>query len=281
MILLAAAAAVLWGSGNFSMGSAVRRSSPRATVITGFTFGLFAASLYLIVKAPHFKIWPFYWGNVAGLAQGLGWLCFARGMSKTSIAVVAPVSATTTTLALLIYSILRGDALSILSASGLLLGLVSLAVFSSGSGRTRQGPQSSNIEGVLYALLAGGFFAAQALALVRAGTDASPVVLVGAGCGVVVILLLTAIVKPIPRRSFLDAAPFASLGGLAIFVGDLSYLYALHRGAPALATVVAQLHPLLTALLAGIILRDHLRRLQVIGVLLAISGVTLIGYAHT
>jgi drug/metabolite transporter (DMT)-like permease len=53
-------------------------------------------------------------------------------------------------------------------------------------------------------------------------------------------------------------------------------LYALDRGTPVLATVVAQLHPVISAALAGAILREHPTGRQTVGVIFALVGVALI-----
>ena len=276
MIILAITAAVLWGSGNFSMSTAVRRSSPRATVIVGFSAGLLTACTYFLFQGPQISPGSFLWGGVAGVAQGAGWICFARSISKTSLAISAPVAASTTTLSLLAYSVANGYEFPPLSLIGLFTSLIALVIFSLEVKSGARAKGRSDVQGLMYAIIAGAFFALQALALVNAGTESSALVLVGAGSGVVLLLLMTTAFKPVSRTLLVQAAPHACVGGFMLFLGDLCYLFALHRGAPAGATVVAQLHPLLTAVLALVVLRERLERSQLAGVLLALCGIIII-----
>ncbi len=277
MVLLSSLAALLWGSGNFSMGIGVRRSTARATVIVGFAVGLLGALVFLTIQRPTFTISSLLWGGAAGVAQGSGWIAFARSISKTSLGIAAPVTAAVTTVTLLVYSLGQGSPLSALSLIGIGVSLSSIAVFGRGSSKSNVLACRSDSQGLAYAATAGVLFAGQALALVNAGTTSSSLVLVGTGLGVVTLLGITAIIRPIARRSYRLALGPAAGGGMIIFFGDLSYLYALHRGAPATSSVIAQLHPLLTAILAAVVLRERLRNPQIVGLFLSVGGVALIG----
>lgn len=130
-----------------------------------------------------------------------------------------------------------------------------------------------------FALAAGALFALQAAALGNAGTRSVTSVLLGATAGVVFIASATSVRKPPPHTEFIQSWRTAVPGGLAIFVGDLSYLYAPNRGPLTTVSVIAQLHPLCTALLASLLLAARMNRWQVLALVLAASGAALIGLA--
>lgn len=262
------------------MGLAVRRSSPRATVIVGFGTGLVAAVAFAVFQQPTFEAPSVGWGLLAGLAQGLGWIAFASALDKAHMALAAPAAATTTTALLYSGGLLLGQHVEPIALLGLIVALVALVVL----GLTQSEPTPEALtppigrrRGVAHAILAGGLFAVQALVLLKAGTSASSLVLIGTGLGVVGLLCLTLRLHPLPDGQLAAAGRHACVGGVAIFVGDAVYLYALQGAAPVISTVVAQMHPMVTAVLATCLLRERPTLVQAAGLLLAICGVTLIG----
>jgi len=279
MIFLAVTAAVMWGVGNFAMGIAVRESSPRATVLVGFGTGLLAALIFSAIQRPIIQLADFAWGILAGLAQGIGWLAFSRALKATSIGAAAPIAATTTTAVLFIGGLATGSGLTALAALGIAIALIAIVLLSDRTA-ARPATSSSALPGYGMALSAGLLFSLQSVALDRAGVDASSLVLIGTGFGVLMVLAATVTVRRIPLIQFQRAAVGSSIGGLLIFGGDAGYLYALARGVPVSATVIAQLHPLVTALLAGFLLRERVSHRQLAGMALALSAVTIIGMSH-
>ena len=257
------------------MGIAVRRSTPRATVLVGFGTAFLAALAFFGLQQPPLTLGSFLWGAAAGVAQGLGWVAFARGLRDSNIGIAAPTAATVTALTLYLANVIQGRHVSAISLAGMVVALAALTLF-------RRTPTRGNIStprasaGVVFSGAAGLAFAGQALALVRAGTASSSLVVVGTGLGVLVFLGGTAALRPIPLAAFRSARRGALPGGFAIFLGDVLYLYALKGSVPVTVSVIAQMHPLVTALLAFALLTERLRRAQVAAILLACVGVTTI-----
>lgn len=281
MVLLAVCAAVLWGGGNFLMGVAARGSGPRPTVFVGFAVGTAGAAAFFLIQQPPLTLSSLLYGAGAGMAQGFGWIAFARALTDSSMTLAAPIAATVTVLALLFGAFFQGTSLGPAQLLGAIVAMGAIAMLSTGSGASaRQAPKEAKGTAALEAILAGLLFACQAAFLAHAGTQSSSLVLVGAGAGVLVILGFTLVLSPLPRTHFRATLHWAPAGGAAIFVGDVAFLYALARGVPALATAVAQMHPLVTAAIAIIVLREAPRLIQVVGIGLGVIGVLLISSGH-
>jgi drug/metabolite transporter (DMT)-like permease len=249
-------------------------------VLVGFGSGLVAALIFLSFQRPDFAGRAIGWGLLAGSAQGLGWIAFASALDKAPMAVAAPAAATTTTVLLYVGGLILGTSVDAVAVVGLVVALVSLGVL----GFDRATPIAADPRdahrrrlGTLHAIAAGCLFAAQAAALVRAGTGSSALVLVGTCMGAVGLLALTLRAQPIPKGELKGAARAGVVGGTAIFGGDAMYLYALSYGAPVVVSVIAQLHPIVTATLATLLLRERPARSQIAGLVLAVTGVALIG----
>jgi drug/metabolite transporter (DMT)-like permease len=71
--------------------------------------------------------------------------------------------------------------------------------------------------------------------------------------------------------------PAATAGGLLEVTAHLCYLAAVRHGMLALVAVLSSLYPVSTVLLARVVLRERFGGAQVVGLGLAMVGVTLIG----
>ena len=93
-ILFALAAAIAWGSGDFTGGLASRRVGPFHTVLISYSVGLLALVIVVLIRRE--QIPPasdLIWGAIAGLSGMIGLGFLMRGFVTGRMGIVAPVSA--------------------------------------------------------------------------------------------------------------------------------------------------------------------------------------------
>src|ERR1700722_12207985 len=93
-ILLALAAAVLYGSSDFGGGLASRHLGFRGVSILGSAVAaVLAGAVLILAGGPEPSLRAVAWGLASGLAGGAGTLVLYRGLARGQMSVVGPLSA--------------------------------------------------------------------------------------------------------------------------------------------------------------------------------------------
>jgi drug/metabolite transporter (DMT)-like permease len=271
-LLLALAASVSWGVSDFLGGLNSRRMAQSAVLLVSQTVGLAMLLPIAIVHGPPQLDEQSIAFAVAGSAAGLvGIAALYRGMAIGSISIVAPISATGAVLPVL-FGLLRGERATPLQSLGIALALVGV-VLAARAPRDSSTPGGFRLaSGVGLALLAalgfGGFF----VLLHEASTgDVLWAAVVQRLTGVCLLLGLA-----LARRSLATPA-WRLLPGLVIIgvldtAANVLYASASVLGLVSLAAVLASLYPVVTVLLARVVLAERLSLSQGLGVLCALVG---------
>ncbi|NLG70900.1 MAG: EamA family transporter [Chloroflexi bacterium] len=269
--LLALAAAAAWGSGDFTSGMAARRVGPFHTVFIAYLPGLVVLAAAALARSEAFSSTAdLLWGALAGLAgmAGLGFLM--RGFSTGRMGVVAPVSAVLATAIPVIFSAFFEGLPGGLQLGGFALALASIWLLS------RPEPLGGRPKGLGMALLAGLGFGLFFILLGQISEDAVFWPLVSGRISACVLMTVYAL----SRRTALvpQNAPLGLLvlAGVLDAGGNLFFLLAVQMGRLDVTAVLASLYPAVTAVLAGLVARESLQRLQVIGVGAAVLAIVLI-----
>jgi drug/metabolite transporter (DMT)-like permease len=215
-------------------------------------------------------------GLVAGVGGGAGLAAFYRALSLGTMSVVSPVvaSGAVVPFAIAIATGERPAALALLGAGAALGG----AVLASLEERRSESPERSRaIALAVVASVALGVFV-YFLGLGSREGDALST-LVGARVGSLSLLLLVAVVTQSTLR-----VPRVSLGavvlvGLADVTANALFAFASGHGLLALVSVLGSLYPVMTVLLAHVILGERLTRPQKLGITVALGGVAAIAAA--
>jgi drug/metabolite transporter (DMT)-like permease len=207
---------------------------------------------------------------LAGLFGMAGFAFLLRGFATGRMGIVAPVSAVLATALPVIFAMFSEDLPRQLQLVGFGLALVSIWLL------CRPEKLVGRPAGLGMAVLAGLGFGSFFIALDQIGENAIfwPLA-VGrlAACASVLAYAL------FMRRLFI---PEISQLGLLILLGfldvggNLFFLLAVQTGRLDVAAVLASLYPAVTAILARLIAREHMTRLQVFGLGVAILAIVLI-----
>jgi drug/metabolite transporter (DMT)-like permease len=280
-VVIALAAAALFGIGDFFGGSASRRSPAVGVLILTAPVGLIP--LFVLTFVVHGELsWPAVaWGGGAGIAGGLGVLLLFRGLATAAMSVVAPLTAVTSAIVPVVVGVATGERPAVGAYAGMALALAAVALISKGEqhGAGDTSTRVASLGGVLLALLAGSGFGLYFALLKHAPTDSGlwPV-LVGRLASTVVFVAIaiatTGLAMPRGR-----AAVLALLSGVCDVTANVLYLVAVRGGLLSLVAVVIALYPASTVLLARVVFAERLARPQLAGLACAALGVGLIAAA--
>ena len=135
-VVLALAAAALWGTGDFLGGLATRRVSVLTVLFWSQLVGLAGLSVWVVASGaarPGAGLWFALAGGIAGVI-GLG--CLYRGMAVGAMGIVAPISATSPIVPLGV-DLLRGNAPAPLQWVGIAFALAGIVLVSREPGSAR------------------------------------------------------------------------------------------------------------------------------------------------
>ncbi len=275
-VLLALAASLSWGVSDFLGGLNSRSLAVASVMLISQTVGLaMLLPVALLHGWPPFDA-PSYGYAIAGSLAGLiGIAAMYRGMSVGAVSIVAPISATGAALPVL-FGLLRGERATPAQMLGMGLALVGVVLASRASGGAGADSSMRVARGVWFAAIAalgfGGFFV-----LIH---EASVHDVLWAGAiqrltGVCVMLVVVLAQRPSLAVGW-PRAPALVVVGVLDTGANVLYAYASTTGLVSLTAVLASLFPVVTVILAWVVLRERFSASQAVGVACALTGVAFI-----
>jgi drug/metabolite transporter (DMT)-like permease len=271
-IALALAAAASWGIADFLAGLASRRVSVPVVLFLVEAGGLAVILVVALASgSPFFSDARDFWSALGGGLSGvLGLGCFYGALSIGTMSVVAPISAAGVALPVVV-GIFTGDRPSALSAAGL-VAIVAGVVLASREQNEDAAAAAVSRRALGLALVSavgcGGFFA-----LTDAPSDASvPWTLVLArSAALPFVLAVIARQRPaLPTGRF--ALGLAAVGTIDLLATSLIAI-ANTKGDLSVVSVLGGMYPVMTVLLAAVVLHERVRGPQIVGIVLALGGV--------
>ncbi len=269
--LLALASSVVWGTSDFFAGVASRRRP--AVAVVGWTqaLALLVISVFVVLRWDDLTWhgWP-QWAVGAGLSGMLGLVCFYSALSTGAMGVVAPIAALGVVVPV-VLGVASGETPSPWAWIGMLVAIVGVTLAS--------GPELSgdvSARPVVLAACAALGFGVALFCLDRGARISTLLTLWGMRATSVTILVVVALLV----RSVGGVRGREVPALLAIGCGDLAanglFAVASSRGQVSVASVLGSLYPVVTTVLARVVLGERLRRVQQVGVGLAIGGAAVI-----
>jgi drug/metabolite transporter (DMT)-like permease len=215
-------------------------------------------------------------GIVGGVGGGIGLAAFYKALSLGTMSVVSPIAACSA-LVPFVVSLATGERPATVAVCGAILALTGAVLASVEERRSESAERSRAI--VLAVITAGalGLFVYFLGLGSREGDVLSA--LVGARIGSLSVLVALALGRRASVR--LPASSVAAVGavGLADVTANALFAFATGHGLLALVSVLGSLYPVMTLLLAHVLLGERLTRAQQAGVAIALTGVVAIAAA--
>ncbi len=263
------AAALCWGSSDFSGGYASRRSD--SFLVTAFSHagGLaLMLGLALATDAQFPSHSSQLWAAAAGVLGGLALAIFYRALSH-GMGLIAPVAAVVGAAIPAAFNIATQGFPGVLAVAGFLLAGFGIWLIS-------RPERSGNNRGISMAVVAGIGFAGFFLCISRTGESSALWAAVFSRFAS--FLLLAAIVAARRRKGPLLGwdASLAIFAGCLDVSGTALFIRANQTGRLDSAVVLSSLYPALTVLLARFFLKEQFTRWKTVGILATVLAVPLI-----
>jgi drug/metabolite transporter (DMT)-like permease len=272
-LLLALAASLSWGIGDFLGGLASRRATVATVLALSQAAGLAAVAVVVLASGdPAPGATAALAAAGAGVAGAMGLACLYRGMAVGAMGVVAPISAVAAVVPLTV-GLAQGERPSGLQLAGVVAALTGVALVSREPGE-RGGGRAA---GVGLALVAATGFGLYFVLIDAAADDAGAPwsVLVARGTSTV-LAVAAALVLGASLRVSGRLVPAVLLVGLFDVGANVLFSLATTRGLVSVVSVLASLYPVVTVVLARLLLQEQTSAVQRAGAAAALAGAALI-----
>ena len=273
--LLALLSSAMWGTSDFFAGRLSKKHHPFAVLGFSQVIGLAVGVLIVIVTGDwHGKVLGFDGflinGALAGFFGYIGLACLYEGLSTGRMGVVSPISSMSSIIPL-VYALLTGDSLSLITSIGVVIALVGVFCAS--------GPELSHglpIKPLALALGAAAGFGL-ALTFIAMGSQSSALLTMVSMRGATFFVTISLAIKFKTTGKFsTQELPALIFIGAADFLANLLLGIACTKGLVSIAMVFGSLYPIATAVLAYKFLHERLHKVQYVGIALAVAGVSII-----
>jgi drug/metabolite transporter (DMT)-like permease len=269
---LALGASLCWGVGDF-LGGVKSRVLPALVVMAvAQPFGLAALAVAVVVRGTGPPGPEVAWAALAATLGTAGLVAFYRGMAAGAISVVVPIAATGSAIPV-VWGLLQGDSVSLAQELGFVAAIGGSVLTTVERGGERRRLAAGTGWGMLAMLGFGAYFIPLHAAahhdwlwptflfrIVSVSLAWSLVLLRREGAG----------------GARLHLGALAAIGLLDTAGNVLFAAASARHGLLSVVSVLASLYPVLTVLLARLVLRERVERLQNVGVVATLAGVVLI-----
>src|SRR5580765_679764 len=271
-IVLALGASLSWGLADFFGPLQGRVLGALRALVYVQLGGLLAIAVMVAIRGEGPKSAVALLAIPAAISGTLGLFAYYRGIAVGAISIVAPIAGVSAVVPVVV-GIASGESPSTLQLTGIACALLGVFFAAREPG---SGGESRFAAGVGLAILAaigfGGYFPFMHAA---GNADFWWASLIFRLASTSVILVAVAVVRPalgVPLR----VLPWLALIGFGDMFGNLLYAAASTSGLVSVTSVLASLYPIVTVVLARIILSERVARTQEAGIGLTLAGVVLI-----
>ena len=273
-ILFGLVSALTWGAADFTGGIASKRADVYGVVIGAEAFGMLLVTALAIGFRESIPSWTtLLWGGAAGLSGGIGLLLLYRGLAGGRMSVAAPVSAVIGAIVPVFVGTIVDGLPGLWTFAGILLALVAVWLIAHSEGGSENA--AIRLNEITLPLASGVFFGLYFVFMHQGSREAVFWPIVAARLASTVGILGYAMLTRQPWGPPRSLWALIALSGLLDVSGNAFYILAGQVGRMDVAAVIGSLYPGSTVLLAGLILRERLNRVQVAGVVAALVAILL------
>jgi drug/metabolite transporter (DMT)-like permease len=271
-IVLALGASLSWGLADFFGPLQGRKLGALRTLVYVELGGLVGIAVMVAVRGLGPKSVVTLLAIPAAVSGTLGLFAYYRGIAVGAISIVAPIAGVSAVVPVIV-GIASGESPSGLQLTGIACALIGVFL---AAREPRKGGETKLAAGVGLAILAaigfGGYFPFMHAA---GNADYWWASLIFRIASTIVIFVAVAVRRPalgVPVRIL----PWLALIGFGDMFGNLLYAAASTSGLVSVTSVLASLYPIVTVVLARIVLSERVARSQEAGIGLTLAGVALI-----
>ncbi|MGN6378801.1 MAG: EamA family transporter [Gaiellales bacterium] len=275
-VALGLGSSVVWGTADFLGGLFTRRLTLSGVVIASQFAGLAALVVALILLGGHATPRSLGIGAAAGLCGAVGIASFYAALAAGKMSIVSPVSACGA-LVPMVLALATGERPGTLALAGAVVALAGAVLASMHEYAGEQpGSRLAIVLAGVAALGIGGFLFL--IAHAAAGGQTLPALL-GARMGSLTILVMGAVIRSQPVS--VPRSAFPAVAGVGLLDSGANGLFAVatQHGYLSIVSVLGSVYPIVTVILAQVLLRERLTSIQVVGVAAAVLGVAMVSAA--
>ena len=277
--LLALLSSALWGTADFFGGKLSKKYAP--ILVLGMTqaIGLLFGITLVLLSGELFGSNPpnafgdggyFFAGAIAGVTGYIGLICLYAGLSTGRMGVVSPISALSAVIPLTV-ALVTGEVLTTAQGIGVVIAMV--GAFCASGPELSQGLSPKPIFLALGA--AAGFGTAMTFMAIGSESSALMTMVMMRATTFIVNIFLVIRFRTVGNFEKSEI-PVLLFIGVSDFLANLLLGVATNFGLVSLVMVLGSIYPIVTALLAFVILKERLHRVQYVGIVFAVAGVALI-----
>jgi len=267
---LALAAAASWGVGDFFGGLKSRSLNPVAILIVAQPIGLTLLGVWVAVRGQGPPGSAVLWACLASVLGTTGLIAFYRGMAAGALSIVAPIAGAGAAIPV-IWGLAGGDHPSGYQELGFAAALIGVVLAS-----FERRPDAARLAaGVGWAAIAMLAFGAYYIPMHAASHgDFLWAAFVFRLTSTTLIAAAWLVLRPARARRA-DLPVLASIGVLDTG-GNVFFAAASAKGLVSVVSILASLYPVVTVLLARVVLNERVHRSQELGIALVLAGIVLI-----
>jgi drug/metabolite transporter (DMT)-like permease len=270
-VVLGLVAAATWGSGDFAGGMLVRRAPVLGVALVSQLVGTAIALILALVRGETMPLpADLPWSVLAGASGGVGIVALYRGLAIGRMGVVAPVTGVLAATIPVGFGIIVEGLPSVLVEIGIGLAIVAVVLVSRVDDG-RAGPSGMGLA-LVAGVAIGGF--GVAVSQISNGHAFGPLTMIRATEALLIVAI--AILGRQAWRVQPRLLPAMAGVGVLDMAGNAGFILSVQAGSLAVGAMLSSLYPVITVVLAAVVLRERITRDHAVGIVLAAAAITCI-----